>query len=125
MDEDDQEWIQDNQGDIVNETDAGFAGTFTGTIFLSTDGKHTVSITASTHAGRRDGMKWAKQVYERLMIIYGSKQMNAAKEYKKIEKEDAGLGRCPKCNSPMALSSKINPKTGKQNIYCIDKCWLK
>lgn len=117
MDKDDQNWIHDISGDSVNESGEGFAGTFEGTVFMSTDGKHTVSIKADTPAGRRDGMKWAKKVYERLLMIYGSKQEYSAKEYKKAEGNE-GLGRCEKCNSSMKMSKQGKP-------YCGKLCWMK
>lgn len=117
MEKDDPQWIQDNSGDTVDESGEKFAGTFEGTVFMSTDGKHTVSIKSDTPAGRRDGMKWMKQVYERLMTIYGSKQEYSAKEYKKAEGNE-GLGRCEKCNASMKMSTRGKP-------YCGKLCWKK
>lgn len=63
-----------------NDPDFGFLdeidgeGEFEGELFLSTDGKNTVHIKASTKDGREKALKWAKKVYEGLRSTYGTKQ---------------------------------------------------
>ncbi len=118
--EQDAEWITQHVDVEDAKDDAGAA--FEGTVFMSTDAKHTVSIKANTPEGRKQGMIWMKQVYSRLMEVYGSKQENAAKAYKKAESDpynrDTSLGSCPKCGGAMKMSQK-----GK--AYCADLCWKK
>lgn len=119
MNEEDADWIQKNL-DVEDVKEDGNAE-FEGTVFMSTDGKHTVSIKSATAQGRKVGMIWMKQVYTRLMDVYGSKQENAAKAYKKVEGalgQDTSLGVCSKCGGPMKLSQKGRP-------YCANLCWKK
>jgi hypothetical protein len=90
-------------------------GKFEGEVFLSTDGKNTVHVKSNTREGRKAGLEWAKEVYERLRVAYGTKQQLNVQTYD--PKED--LGKCPKCGADNARSKT----TGK--IYCSAKCWLK
>lgn len=83
MNNEDQEWIEENMSDPIVEGD----GEFEGHLFLSTDGKMTVSVDAKTAEGRKEALKWAKAVYDRLMFTYGSKQKQAAQEIKKVVDE--------------------------------------
>lgn len=89
-------------------------GDFSGEVFLSTDGKNTVHITANTKQGRKAGLVWAKAVYEGLRGAYGTKQAQAVKEYSKEE----DLGKCKDCGAP-------NKRSMKGKVYCSAKCWLK
>jgi membrane protease subunit (stomatin/prohibitin family) len=109
----DADWINAHLDDPVTQE----KGDFQATVFLSTDGKHTVSMTASTPEGRNAGIRWAKTKFDQIMEIYGSKQGQAAKEYKRAE-DNAGLGQCSKCGAS-------NARSQKGSIYCSAKCWLK
>ena len=103
--------MNDDIDNALMETD----NDFTGEVFLSTDGKHTVHVKASTKEGRKAALNWAKLVYEGIKSNYGTKQELNKTTYN--EKEE--LGNCPKCGAPNAKSLK----TGKP--YCSAKCWLK
>jgi hypothetical protein len=48
-------------------------GVFEGEIFISSDGKNTVHAKASTPEGRKAAVKWSMQVYEELILKYGTK----------------------------------------------------
>jgi len=100
------------------------------TIFLSTDGKHTVQ--AEGEAGELGEMRvMAEASYDAILQKYGTKQEQTVKAYnpKPAFPDDSGpqaiapepapqtLGVCPKCGAPNWLS-----KSGK--IYCSKKCWL-
>jgi len=89
-------------------------GKFTGEVFLSTDGKNTVHIISDTQDGRKAGLAWAKEVYDRLKEAYGTKQQLNMNTYD--PKED--LGKCPKCGAD-------NLRSHKGNVYCSAKCWMK
>lgn len=88
-------------------------GDFEGEVFLSTDGKHTVHVKASTKDGRKNALQWAKLVYEGIKSLYGTKQQLNVETYD--PKED--LGKCPKCGAP-------NKRSLKGKVYCSNKCWL-
>lgn len=88
---------------------------FESQIFLSTDGKMTVSIKATNPEQRKAGARYAKDMYFWLKATFGSKQAFAAKEYKKADEPDYGV--CPKCGGK-------NAKSMKGKIYCSNKCWL-
>ena len=98
--------------DSVLQDDAAI-GEFEGELYLSTDGKNTVHVKASTPEGRKAGLKWAKLVYDGMKATYGTKQELNAKTYDKTE----DLGVCPKCGAP-------NLRSMKGKIYCSKKCWL-
>ena len=98
--------------DSVLQDDAAI-GEFEGELWLSTDGKNTVRVKASTKEGRVAGLKWAKLVYEGVKSNYGTKQQLNMETYD--PKED--LGKCPKCGAP-------NLRSMKGKIYCSKKCWL-
>jgi hypothetical protein len=87
---------------------------FESNLFLSTDGKMTVSIKAVNPAQRKAGARYAKDMYFWLKENFGSKQAFATKEYKAAE---SGLGVCSKCGAP-------NLKSMKGKVYCSNKCWL-
>jgi len=108
--ESDAKWIQDNVVAPVEES-----GEFEGELFLSSDGKNTVHIKASTKEGRKAGLTWAKSLYDKLMHTYGSKQSISVKEYAKEGQPD--LGKCVKCGAENKMSSK-----GK--AYCSALCWI-
>ena len=78
MDESDKDWIENNLNDPLTEEKSIFKGT----LFLSTDGKHTVSVEADTPEGRRAALKWANTVYRRLLVTYGTKQKQVIEQYK-------------------------------------------
>lgn len=79
MEDSDAQWIKENITEYIEEE----KGEFEGSVFLSTDGKQTVSIKANTKDGRKAGLFWAKAVYDKLIITYGTKQRQAVKEYSK------------------------------------------
>ena len=112
MNNSDADWIKDN----MKETPVESSGEFEGELFLSTDGKNTVHIKASNPSGRTAGLRWAKEVYDKLLITYGTKQGQAVKEYNKEPEPE--LGKCPKCGAPNKMSSKGKP-------YCSALCWKK
>ena len=114
MEKDDQDWIDAHLDEPITEQSEDFEGV----VFLSTDGKHTVSFTAKTTAGRYSGLKWSKKIFDRLMEVYGSKQQQSVKEYKKAEATGEDLGVCPKCGAP-------NKRSQKGKVYCGNTCWIK
>ena len=109
----DEQWIAEEEA-IAEES-----GDFEAEIFLSTDGKHTVRVKAQTQAGRKDALMWAKQVYNRIVAVYGTKQAQAVKEYTRGDKVDNNneLGNCKSCGA-------INLKSKKGNAYCSKRCWI-
>jgi len=97
---------------------------FEGEVWLSTDGKHTVRVLAKNSESRAIALNWAKEVYEKIVERYGTKQAQAVKEYAKpISSPSMGttapqeLGNCKDCGAPNKLSMK-----GK--VYCSAKCWI-
>lgn len=122
MNPDDEKWIDDNMDDPVKET----GGTFKGIGFYSTDGKHTFSFEADTPEGRVSGDKWARTKYEQAMYSYGSKQANAAKEYKKVEAEPAKtvhVGNCQHLDQSIKVSSGAkNPKNAGRRYKVCNEC---
>lgn len=105
----------DNTDEVLEEvaTELVNEGDFEGELFLSTDGKHTVHVKASSVQTRKEALKWAKAVYETVKERYGTKQQANVEAYNK-EKD---LGNCSHCNAPNALSKQGKP-------YCSAKCWL-
>ncbi len=113
MDESDPKWIEDNMNDNIQDT-----GEFEGEVFMSTDGKNTVHVKATTREGRKSALIWADAVYKRLLHTYGTKQKLNTETYdKKIEGETENLGNCVKCGAS-------NKRSMKGNIYCGAKCFL-
>ena len=90
-------------------------GEFESEVWLSTDGKHTVHVTAKDEQGRKAAGAWAVVVYDKLKERYGTKQGQAKMEYSK----DPDLGECAKCGAP----NKKSVKTGRP--YCSALCWTK
>lgn len=76
---DDQEWLE---GQLETVAEVGGAQ-FDFDLYLSTDGKHSVHISAETQMGRRAGIKYAVSVYDRLIQRFGTKQSQTIKEYSK------------------------------------------
>jgi len=93
--------------------DEASGGEFEGELYLSTDGKNTVHVKASTKEGRKEALKWAKLVYEGIKSNYGTKQELNVKAYDKTE----DLGKCSKCGAD-------NKRSMKGNVYCGAKCFL-
>ena len=101
------------------------------TIFLSTDGKHTVQGEAETQLETSSVNVRAQELYDEIVGKYGTKQEQTVKAYTPKpafpndtgsvavtqEKAHEGLGVCSKCGAPNLLS-----KAGK--TYCSKKCWL-
>lgn len=54
-------------------TEKNKAGKFTGEIWLSTDGKHTVHVIADTPDGRKAGGEWAVKAYQWIVEQLGTK----------------------------------------------------
>ncbi len=100
---------------------------FEGEVWLSTDGKHTVRVLAKNTESRAAALNWAKEVYEKIVERYGTKQAQAVKEYAKDNPTSfrgttappapQNLGNCKDCGAPNKLSMK-----GK--VYCSAKCWI-
>ena len=109
MEQEDAKWIQDSVGDQIHDEDVSFEGE----VYLSTDGKHTVHVKASTQEGRKAALAWAKAAYDRIRFTYGTKQEANKKTYNGEE----DLGKCVKCGA-------ANAKSMKGKIYCSAKCWL-
>lgn len=87
MDNSDAKWIEENMPEEPKEE-------FESQLFLSTDGKMTVSIKATTPEGRKAGARYAKDMYFWLKENFGSKQGYAVKEYKSAEENGHGEGWC-------------------------------
>ena len=111
MENNDAKWINDN----INDPIADEEGDFEAEVFLSTDGKHTVNVRASTKAGRKAALAWSKAVYDKLIYTYGTKQAQAKRDYETPSTPD--LGKCKDCGAPNKMSTKGKP-------YCSAKCWL-
>lgn len=77
-------------------------GEFEGELFLSTDGKNTVHVKASSSQGRTAAFAWAKEVYDKLRIEYGTKQ---ALE-KKVQEGGQNYGNCSEHPSETLVMSK-------------------
>ncbi len=82
-------------------------------LFLSTDGKNTVSMEADTPEGREAGIVYARALYDKILAAYGNKNQQLAKSEPK-----QNLGVCKDCGGKMGMSKKGNP-------YCLNRCWLK
>lgn len=102
------------------------------TIFLSTDGKHTVQAETAQDEiiDPQEMLTNTESMYDKIVAKYGTKQAQTVKAYtpKPAFPDDTGpsavppqqvkgYGVCPKCGAPNALSAR-----GK--IYCSKKCWL-
>lgn len=96
------------------QDDTPSKGEFECEVYWSTDGKHTVKITAVNEEGRKAGLTWGNNVYKRLVENYGTKQQLNMNTYD--PKED--LGKCAKCGAD-------NLRSKKGNVYCSAKCWMK
>jgi hypothetical protein len=100
--------------EVLDEATMVDEGGFEGTLFLSTDGKMTVSVKSDTRMGRKNAYKWATETYKVLKENYGSKQAQAVKEYKKAGEE--GAEKC-KVHPEEILISAVSKKTGKPYKY--------
>ena len=96
---------------VINET-----GNFTGEVFWSTDGKHTVHVIAETKEGRAAALKWGDMAYERLVLKYGTKQAQAVKEYTK--KEDIKESCQHPSEKVVVMVSKSPKNPGKKFRKC-------
>ena len=72
---------------------------FEGELWLSSDMKNTVHVKANTREGRKIALAWAKEVYDRVIAAYGTKQKTNAETYnkgngKKEEKPKVSEGNC-------------------------------
>lgn len=106
---------EDWQEPDIAEARIDTKGDFKSTLFLSTDGKLTISVEASTPDGRKAGNEYAVKTYNWLKSTFGSKQAYSAKEYAKAD--ESSLGNCSKCGAPNKMSKN-------NKIYCSAKCWL-
>jgi len=99
------------------------------TIFLSSDGKHTVQGEAEGVNELFEVSTKAQDLYDALRAKYGTKQEQTVKAYtpKPSFPDDTGTvatpptqtsyGVCPKCGAVNLLSAR-----GK--TYCSKRCWL-
>lgn len=92
-------------------------GNFKANLFLSTDGKMTVSVEAETQEGRKAMWVWAKKVYQYLLENYGTKQEANVKAYRE------NLGDCEEHKVPFTDISKKGKKYHKSEIgeYCFGR----
>jgi len=99
---------------------------FTGEIWLSTDGKHTVHIAADTAAGRKAGGKWAVEAYKWIVKELGTKpelweEVMTKKNGKEPErKEEKATSTCPHTQFKVKQVSKEGPNKGKYFKVCVD-----
>jgi hypothetical protein len=63
-------------------------------LFLSSDGKNTVRIKATTPKARTEGMKYARKVYDRLLALYGTK----AEQFTKVNGIQTDKKVAPTCS---------------------------
>lgn len=85
-------------------------------LFLSSDGKNTVRIKASTPNGRKEGMAYARKVYDRLLARYGTK----AEQYTKtngIQTDKKVAPTCPVHGSTMVWKEGESKTTGKHYAF--------
>jgi hypothetical protein len=99
--------------EIMNEAELlGDNQDFEAELFLSTDGKQTVHVKASTKEGRASAIKWAKVVFEAVRSRYGTKQELNAKTYNPpLKKVDPNAPICAIHNAPMTLKPAGVSKT--------------
>lgn len=95
---DTEDWMKTEEGN----------GEFEGEVWLSTDGKNTVRVLGSTKEGRAAGLLWAKEVYNRLLAVYGTKQDKVIEAAKKAS---PGLS-CEVCGA-QAIEKQGTGKNGK------------
>lgn len=93
----DPDWI--SEGDENLSAEVPGKGAFKSTVYLSTDGKNTVTIEADTDEGRKRALKWAKLTYDRIRAVYGTKQSQSVKEYGKATNGNTNV--CPLHKVPM------------------------
>ena len=74
--ENDPDWITDPVEKLPKEK-----GEYKLTLFMSTDGKHTVSVVVDAPDSRKDAILAAEKLYDYIKFKYGTKQAQAVKEY--------------------------------------------
>lgn len=88
-------------------------------VFLSTDGKHTVHVTADDEKGKRKALRVATDTFDYLLSRYGTKQGQAVKEYskdaKQINQED-----CNHVNRKFLQVKKEGKNQGRWFSTCPD-----
>ena len=112
MEDQDAKWIEENVNDPIQEEEGNFEGSF----WMSTDGKHSVSVKATTREGRKAGLAWATAVYKKLIYTFGTKQAQAVKEYKAAE--NGNDVRCETCGEPATARSGVKNGRKWSGIFC-------
>lgn len=100
-------------------------GEFESELFISTDGKHTIKVKATTNEGRRSGARYAQNMYKWLVQTYGSKQSYASKEYKKADEEQKkdkkDCTHPPDATTIKTSSGRSKPENaGRRYKSCLD-----
>jgi hypothetical protein len=119
MDNSDAEWI-DAKLEEIHESEVPVDFDFE--LWLSSDSKHTVKVAAKTPEGRKAAMRFAQAVYAKILEKYGTKQVNAVREYSKAgetPKVPAKQTTCATCGAPATEREGIS-KTGKHfhAVFC-------
>lgn len=85
----DPDWIKNAEEKLPTKK-----GNYKLSIFLSTDGKHTVNVEVEDQESRHEATRKAMELYDYILARYGTKQAQAVKEYaqngnaQQINKED-------------------------------------
>jgi len=106
--------------EMRNETDYKLS------LFLSSDGKHTVNVEVIKPESRREAVEKAVEVYDFIIKKYGTKQAQAVKEYgngqstmQKYDNDQAKQDACSHTNIKF-VQSKTEKNPGKWFKSCID-----
>lgn len=78
-------------------------------VILSTDGKHTVIVSANTAEEMAEGIKWAVKAYEGMVKKYGLKHEQYAKS---LNGQTNGNSTVPSCAVHKTPMVRVNGKYG-------------
>ncbi len=77
-------------------------------VFMSTDGKHTVSVATDDPVKAKESFGWVKATYDRLVQIYGTK----ADLYQKANGSRTKGAEAPTCAVHHVPMAKVEGKAG-------------
>jgi hypothetical protein len=97
---------------------------YTFELFLSTDGKHTVRVSADTPEGCKKAYEVAVQTYEQILKKYGTKQQQEKLEKEKVKEFDkmAEKEKQESCGhqNKKVFEVKQGKNAGRKFVKCLD-----
>lgn len=114
IEEADPDWIKNEDEKLPSQK-----GDYKISLFLSTDGKHTVHVEVNDPKSRHEAIKKGTELYDYILSRYGTKQAQAVKEYGNGRKE-ADPAACRHVHIGLFQAKKEGPNQGKWFKSCRD-----